>query len=226
MVGWSSPPAAGRNGIIITYIVQLTDTHGAVIWNETVAVPEPTFDSPQSHANNFTSLKPYTNYTWNVAATTTAGAGPFMSAHFHTLQWSEFLHFVKQLFLASGNRSCSVAHYICTNTTGCIYHAAFPSPNIAPGPVSELSYEENTDTSVTITWKPPKEPNGDLVAYFVEHGVYQNESTRSVAIDARRRMSTVIQALGELLLLNTVPTFISKYICQPLNSVLSGLLIE
>ena len=67
---------------------------------------------------------------------------------------------------------------------------------IAPGPVSELSYEENTNTSVTITWKPPKEPNGDLVAYFVEHGVYQNESTISVAIDARRQISTVIQALG------------------------------
>ena len=97
---------------------------------------------------------------------------------------------------------------------------------IAPGPVSELSYEENTDTSVTITWKPPKEPNGDLVAYFVEHGVYQNESTRSVEIDARRPQHAVIPALGELLLLNTVPTFISKYICQPLNSVLSGLLIE
>ena len=67
---------------------------------------------------------------------------------------------------------------------------------IAPGLVSGLSYEENTETSVTVTWKPPKEPNGDLVAYFVEHGVYQNESTRSVAIDARRQMSTVIQALG------------------------------
>ena len=82
---------------------------------------------------------------------------------------------------------------------------------IAPGPVFELSYEESTNTSVTITWKPPKEPNGDLVAYFVEHGVYQNESTRSVRIDARRRMSAVIQALGKLVLLHMVPTFIGKY---------------
>ena len=71
--------------------------------------------------------------------------------------------------------------------------------SIAPGPVSELSYEENTNTSVTITWKPPKEPNGDLVAYFVEHGVYQNESTRSVEIDARRQMRTVVHALGKLM---------------------------
>ena len=57
---------------------------------------------------------------------------------------------------------------------------------VALGPVSKLSNEESTDTSVIITWKPPKEPNGDLVAYFVEHGVYQNESIRRVAIDARR----------------------------------------
>lgn len=69
---------------------------------------------------------------------------------------------------------------------------------IAPGPVFELSYEENTNTSVTITWKPPKEPNGDLLAYFVEHGVYQTESTVSVTIDARGLMRTIIRALGKL----------------------------
>ena len=79
---------------------------------------------------------------------------------------------------------------------------------IAPGPVSELSYEENTDTSVTITWKPPEEPNGDLVAYFVEHAVYQSDSTRSVGIDARRQMrtSTVIRALGKFLLFHVYST--------------------
>ena len=93
MVGWSIPPEAERNGIIITYIVQLTDAHGAVIRNETVAVQDSTFDSPQSLALNLTSLKPYTRYLWRVAATTTAGAGPFTSvgniAQFHTLQSSE-----------------------------------------------------------------------------------------------------------------------------------------
>ena len=72
---------------------------------------------------------------------------------------------------------------------------------IVPGPVSELSYEENTDTSVTITWKPPKEPNGELVTYFVEHGVYQDESAITVQIDARKPLRTVIQALSKLLLL-------------------------
>ena len=93
LVGWGIPPETGRNGIIISYIVQLLDTHGAVVRNETVAVEDPTFDSPQSLAHTFTSLKPYTRYVWRVAATTTAGVGPFSSAsasaQFHTLQWSE-----------------------------------------------------------------------------------------------------------------------------------------
>ena len=93
VVAWGIPLEAGRNGIIISYIVQLLDTHGAVVRNETVAVQDPTFDSPQSHAHNLTSLKPYTIYLWRVAATTTAGVGPFtstgVSAQFRTLQWSE-----------------------------------------------------------------------------------------------------------------------------------------
>ena len=93
IVGWSIPPEAERNGIIINYIVQLTDTHSAVIQNETVAVQDPTFDSPQSLAHNLTSLKPYTRYMWRVAATTTAGAGPFTSvgasSQFRTMQQSE-----------------------------------------------------------------------------------------------------------------------------------------
>ena len=94
VVGWGIPPEAGRNGIIISYIVQLLDTDGAVVRNETVVVLDPTFDSPQSLAHNLTSLKPYTRYVWRVAATTTAGTGPFTSigtmAYFLTLQWSEF----------------------------------------------------------------------------------------------------------------------------------------
>ena len=93
VVGWGIPPETGRNGIIISYIVQLLDTHGAVVRNETVAVEDPTFDSPQSLAHNLTSLKPYTIYLCRVAATTSAGVGPFTStggtAQFHTLQWSE-----------------------------------------------------------------------------------------------------------------------------------------
>ena len=70
----------------------------------------------------------------------------------------------------------------------------------APGPVLDLSYEDDTDTSVNITWKPPKEPNGVIRAYFVEHGVYQNEPTTSVRLHARRGpMYIVIQGLGKLL---------------------------
>ena len=93
VVRWGIPPETGRNGIIISYIVRLLDTHGAVVRNETVAVQDPTFVSHLSLAHNLTSLKPYTSYVWRVAATTTAGTGPFSSigtmAHFHTLEWRE-----------------------------------------------------------------------------------------------------------------------------------------
>ena len=69
----------------------------------------------------------------------------------------------------------------------------------APGPVSELSYKVKTNTSVNITWMPPKVPNGDIVAYFVEHGVYQNEPTTSVRLLGGGPMYTVIQGLGKYL---------------------------
>ena len=93
VVGWGIPPEVERHGIIMSYLVQLFDTHGAVVRNETVAVQNPTFDSPQSLAHNLTSLKPYTRYVWRVAATTTAGTGPFSligtMSLFRTLQRSE-----------------------------------------------------------------------------------------------------------------------------------------
>ena len=93
VIGWGIPRKGGRNGIIISYIVQLLDTHGVVVRNETVAVQDTTFDSPQSLAHNLTSLKPYTRYVWRVAATTSAGTGPLSSigtmSHFRTLEWSE-----------------------------------------------------------------------------------------------------------------------------------------
>ena len=79
--------------------------------------------------------------------------------------------------------------------------------------MSEVSYEENTDTSVNIIWKPPEEPNGVIVAYFVEHGVYQNESTRSLGIDAIQNMSAVIQALSKLLPLHNL----MNSVCASLN---------
>ena len=83
----------------------------------------------------------------------------------------------------------------------------------APGPVSELRYEENTNTSVNVTWKPPKEPNGDILAYFVVYGVYRNKSTIKVTIDARRPLITVVQALGKSLCFLHKATII--FLCQP-----------
>ena len=67
----------------------------------------------------------------------------------------------------------------------------------APGPVLDLSYEEDMDTSVNITWNQPSQPNGVIVSYSVEHGVYQDEPTTSVRLLAREPMYTVIQALGK-----------------------------
>ena len=111
-VGWGIPPEAGRNGIIISYIVQLLDTHGAVVRNETVAVQDPTFDSPQSLARNLTGLNPYARYVWRVAATTSAGTGPFSSidtmAQFLTLEWSELQSILISIF------GYSMSHYTST----------------------------------------------------------------------------------------------------------------
>ena len=94
--------------------------------------------------------------------------------------------------------------------------------NIVPGPVCKLSYEEDTDTSVNITWKPPKETNGDIVAYFVEHEVYQNELTTSVRV-LLVDQCILSSEVGKLLpfthmYTSTVylcRTCISKCVCQP-----------
>ena len=164
VVGWGIPPEAGRNGIVISYIVQLLDINITVVQNVTVAVEDPAFDSHQLVTFNFTNLKPYSRYTWRVAATTTAGVGPFSPVGLISLESSKLvilLHYI----------CCST--FLCLLQYGCI-HVVYP---IAPGPVSELSYEVKTNTSVSITWKPPKEPNGVIVSYVVEHGVYQNESS-------------------------------------------------
>ena len=85
--------------------------------------------------------------------------------------------------------------YILHQDTLFTYPCLHPT---ATGPVSELRYDENTDTSsVTITWKPPKELNGDIVTYIVEHGVYLNESIASVTIDAGSATDAVIRSLGK-----------------------------
>ena len=86
----------------------------------------------------------------------------------------------------------------CQSFTKRLFFKYFTFPT-APGPVSELKYEEITDTSIRITWESPKEPNGVIVEYIVEHGVYQDEPTRNVTIHAGRPTHTVIQALSKLL---------------------------
>ena len=41
-----------------------------------------------------------------------------------------------------------------------------------PGPVSNLSYQITSDTSVKIMWSEPKEPNGNITGYDVTFGDY------------------------------------------------------
>ena len=77
------------------------------------------------------------------------------------------------------------------------YACVLVTQYIAPGPVSELSYEVISNTSVNITWKPPEETDGGIVSYFVEHGEYQNGS--SVEVDARHE-DIVIHDMSKLLL--------------------------
>ena len=79
------------------------------------------------------------------------------------------------------------------------YACVLVTQYIAPGPVSELSYEVISSTSVNITWKPPDKTDGDIVSYFVEHEEYQNGSTTSVEVDARHEDS-VIHDMSKLLL--------------------------
>ena len=88
---------------------------------------------------------------------------------------------------------------------------------LAPGQVSELGYEETTDTSLTLTWASPKEPNGRLItAFLVEHKQSQNESSAaSMEIGVGQPMRAVIKGLGKLLLLHTACMFSSSYIYVP-----------
>ena len=151
MVGWGIPPEAGRNGIIISYIVQLLDTHGAVVQNETVAVQDPTFDSPQSLAHNFTSLKPYTRYLWRVAATTTAGAGPFSSpAHFTTLQSSELL----------GVWHSATPHFLQLQLQCCTFHI--------PTDIAVLCCQPLHQDTYIVTYIPLPSPNSPRASICTE----------------------------------------------------------
>ena len=90
----------------------------------------------------------------------------------------------------------------------------------APGPVSELRYEEITNTSVNIIWKPPKEPNGVIRAYSVEHGVYGTDLAVNVTINATGPTHTIIQALSKFLVLHILPAIFSKWACYKLTTVL------
>ena len=65
---WSEPPLETQNGIIISYVinVSISNTKTSFIVNATAAAPL-----------NITELHPYYGYSLRVAAVTSQGAGPF-----------------------------------------------------------------------------------------------------------------------------------------------------
>ena len=67
------PPAGGRNGIIINYVIDLSSRDE----NITVNVQTPTFSTPENLYYNITGLSAGSEYTVRVAASTVNGTGPF-----------------------------------------------------------------------------------------------------------------------------------------------------
>lgn len=65
---WSEPPLETQNGIIISYVinVSISNTKTSFVVNATAAAPL-----------NITELHPYYGYSFRVAAVTSQGAGPF-----------------------------------------------------------------------------------------------------------------------------------------------------
>ena len=92
LLQWSIPLRSGRNGIIFQYRVELykvTSQDGEFqnIENFTVALDNPTFDSPSAITYKVTDLSSNTVYRWRVAAINSAGVGLFTTtAGFTTLE--------------------------------------------------------------------------------------------------------------------------------------------
>ena len=65
---WSEPPLETQNGIIISYVINISisNTKTSFVVNATAAAPL-----------NITELHPYYDYSLRVAAVTSQGAGPF-----------------------------------------------------------------------------------------------------------------------------------------------------
>jgi hypothetical protein len=79
---WEIPPVSGRNGIIISYIIQWRSSNQQTSpVNHTVS--QPTFTHPEHLSRTLGGLRPYTNYAWRVAAVNFNGRGNFS-------QWKGF----------------------------------------------------------------------------------------------------------------------------------------
>ena len=63
--------------------------------------------------------------------------------------------------------------------------------------MSSLSYSITSNTSAKITWSEPAEPNGVIIGYVMEYGVYEGNKTK---VNFRKDVTaTSLKDLGELL---------------------------
>ena len=69
---------------------------------------------------------------------------------------------------------------------------------VVPGPVSNLSYNITSNTSVVIIWSEPEEPNGVITGYDVVYGVYEEDNSTTVHVT---EFTLAIENLSEYILL-------------------------
>ena len=67
LLSWQPPPPSSRNGLIINYVIRYSR----------VGQPTSSIANTSSTQEIITGLHPYANYLFSIAATTSAGVGPF-----------------------------------------------------------------------------------------------------------------------------------------------------
>ena len=69
-----------------------------------------------------------------------------------------------------------------------IVHSFFPIPShlvlLVPGLVANFSVDEVNETSISIEWNPPQEPNGIILGYEIFYHVTETNESESIAISA------------------------------------------